>query len=149
MWYLAFWAWFILLNMMISSSIYFPANNIISFFFMLIFLVYIHIPSWSSGFHWYLLLYYHFNLQFYLGILPPSSTQWLSFINLIYLVEVPTFCFMASLYSFFVSISLICHIIFIIYFYLLILGKFGAWLGYLFKISLFFYVDTHSYKLPL
>jgi hypothetical protein len=30
-WYLAFWTWFTLLNMMISSSINFPANDIILF----------------------------------------------------------------------------------------------------------------------
>jgi hypothetical protein len=33
MWYLSFWGWLILLNMMFSSSIYFPANDILSFFF--------------------------------------------------------------------------------------------------------------------
>jgi hypothetical protein len=33
-WHLSFWIWLILLNMMISSSIHFPANDILLFFFM-------------------------------------------------------------------------------------------------------------------
>jgi hypothetical protein len=32
--YLSFWVWHILLNMMISISVHFPTNDMISFFFM-------------------------------------------------------------------------------------------------------------------
>jgi hypothetical protein len=31
-WYLCFWVWLILLNIMVSSSVHFPADDIISFF---------------------------------------------------------------------------------------------------------------------
>jgi hypothetical protein len=37
--YFSFWAWLISLNMMISSSIFFPANNTVSFFMWIIFYV--------------------------------------------------------------------------------------------------------------
>jgi hypothetical protein len=34
MWYMDFWAWPMILNIMNSSSNHFPANDIILFFFM-------------------------------------------------------------------------------------------------------------------
>jgi hypothetical protein len=56
-WYLSFWVWFILLKMMISTSIQFPANDVISFFEYMYHIFFIHIAfscatgAWTQGLH--------------------------------------------------------------------------------------------------
>jgi hypothetical protein len=47
---LTFWSWLTSLNMMFSSSIHVPANNIISFFYGWIKLYYVYIPHFLHPF---------------------------------------------------------------------------------------------------